>query len=198
MPIISLETAARHVATGDHRIVVVGTTGSGKTTLARHLARRLKVTHVELDALHWDPNWTSTPTPIFRDRTAAALGGAAWTVDGNYSKVRDIIWARADTVIWLDYSLPLILWRLSRRTLWRLITRVELWNGNRERFREQFFSRDSLFLWVLSTYRRRRQEYPPLFARPEYAHLMVVHLRSPRSSRRLLVAVARGIERVAR
>jgi adenylate kinase family enzyme len=191
MPRVSLDTAARHVATCNQRIAVVGSTGSGKTTLARQLARLLDLTHVELDALHWDPNWTPAPTPVFRERTAAALGGPAWAVDGNYSKVRDIVWARADTVIWLDYPLALILWRLSRRTFWRLINRVELWNGNRERFREQFFSRDSIFLWALTTYRRRRQEFPALLTRPEHAHLTVVRLRSPQSTRRLLAALAR-------
>jgi adenylate kinase family enzyme len=198
MPLVSLDAAVRQVAAGNKRIVVVGSTGSGKTTLARRLARQLDLTHVELDALHWDPNWTPTSASVFRERTAAALGGASWVADGNYSKVRDIVWARADTVIWLDYSLPIILWRLARRTCWRVITRVELWNGNRERFREQFFSRESIFLWALTTYRRRRREYPALFERPEHAHLTIVHLRSPRSACRLLEAVNRSTARAGR
>jgi adenylate kinase family enzyme len=189
MPAMSLDTAAQCLVAGNHRIVVVGSTGSGKTTLARWLARRLNVTHVELDALHWDPNWTPAATPIFRERTVTALTSSTWVVDGNYSKVRDIVWTRADTLIWLDYPLPIILWRLSRRTFWRLLTRTELWNGNRERFREQFFSRDSIFLWALTRYRGRRREYPLLLAQPEHAHLTVVHLRTPRSTRRLLTAV---------
>ncbi len=190
MPAVNLDAAARHLGTCPQRIVVVGSTGSGKTTLARYLARRLDLHHVELDALHWDPHWTPAPTPIFRARTTAALGDAAWIVDGNYGKVRDIVWSGADTVIWLDYSLSIILWRLTLRTFRRVVTRVELWNGNRERFGEQFFSRDSIFLWALTTYRRRRREYPALFVQPAYAHLIVIHLRSPRSTRRLLAAVA--------
>lgn len=198
MPLVSLEVAVRQLVAGNNRIAVVGSTGSGKTTLARQLARQLSLAHVELDALHWDPNWTQAPTPVFRARTAAALAGSAWAVDGNYSKVRDIVWARAGIVIWLDYALPLILWRLSRRTLWRLLTRVELWNGNREHFREVFFSRDSIILWALTTYRRRRREYPTLFARPEYAHLAVVQLRAPRSTRRLLAAIHRAMARAVR
>jgi adenylate kinase family enzyme len=193
MPAVGLDTAAQHLATAAHRIAVVGSTGSGKTTLARHLACRLNLRHIELDSLHWDPNWTPAPTPVFRERVTAALTCPAWAVDGNYSKVRDLVWARADTVIWLDYPLPLIFWRLSRRTARRLITREELWNGNRERFGEQFFSRDSIFLWALTTYRRRRREYPVLIAQPEHSHLTVVHLRSPRSARRLEAAVARRV-----
>jgi len=133
------------------RIVVVGTTGSGKTTLAGELARRLEVSHVELDALHWEPNWVEAPIGIFRERVIRAVSGGAWVADGNYSAVRDIVWSRADTIVWLDYSLPAILCRLTRRTFRRIFTREELWNGNRERIWVQFLSRDSIFLWALKT-----------------------------------------------
>lgn len=168
------------------RTAVVGTSGSGKTTLASRLAQRLGVLHVELDAIHWGPDWTPAPRDLFRERTAQALGGEAWTTDGNYSAVRDIVWSRADTVVWLDYPLPLIMVRVTGRTVRRFITRERLWNENRERFRESFFSRDSIILWALCTYRRRRREYPMLFRQPEYAHLDVVRLRSPRAAREWL------------
>lgn len=164
------------------RIAVVGTTGSGKTTLARQLARTLGISHVELDALFWGPNWTEAPIEIFRERVAQALSGEAWVVDGGYSKVRDIVWRRADTLVWLDYPLWLILWQLARRTLRRILTAEKLWSGNRERFRTGVFSRNSLFVWALQTYRRRRREYSELPRRPEYAHLGVVRLRSPREA----------------
>ncbi len=175
------------------RINVVGTTGSGKTTLARRLAQLFGVSHIELDALHWGPNWTPRPLDLFRERTAQALRGDRWTVDGNYSKVRDIIWSRADTVVWLDYALPVIMGRLVWRTLQRVVTGEELWSGNRERLRNQLFSRDSLFLWALNTYHRRRREYPILFASLEYAHLTVVHLRSPRAARDWLAGLAASL-----
>jgi adenylate kinase family enzyme len=114
------------------RIAVVGTTGSGKTSLARLIARRLSIPHIELDALHWEPNWTEAGTAVLRARVGAVTAGAAWVADGNYAKIRDLIWPRADTLVWLDYSLPVILWRLTRRTLRRLLTGEELWNTNRE------------------------------------------------------------------
>jgi len=138
--------------------------------------------HVELDSLNWGPDWTEVPVELFRDRVGTALHGDSWVVDGNYSKVRDIVWSRADTVVWLDFPLWLILWRLVRRTFQRTLTREELWGGNRERFREQFFSRSSLLLWALQTYRRRRRGYPQLLAKPEYAHLRQVRLQSPRET----------------
>jgi adenylate kinase family enzyme len=170
------------------RIVVIGTSGSGKTTLAYRLSQNLGVPHVELDAIHWGPNWTPASREAFREQTSQALSGAVWVTDGNYSVVRDIVWSRADTVVWLDYALPVVLARVLWRTIRRVFTREELWNRNRERVREAFLSRESIILWTFSTYRRRRREYPILLGSPEHAHLTVVHLRSPRAARRWLGA----------
>ena len=133
------------------RIVVVGVTGSGKTTTAIRLARILEIPHVELDSLHWQPNWVMAEKETFRQLVDQALSGPGWVTDGNYSKARDLIWGRATTIVWLDYALPVILGQLIWRTLKRVITRVELWNGNRETLRGAFFSKDSLFLWALKT-----------------------------------------------
>lgn len=151
------------------RIVVIGTTGSGKTTVASGLAGLLASPHVELDSLFWGPNWTECPTEVFRDRVAEATSGDAWVVDGNYGKARDIIWSRADTVIWLDYTLPVILYRLTRRNAYRIGRGVEL--------------------WALRTYRRRRLEVPEHFRKPEYAHHHVLHFRAPRQARRWLAEI---------
>jgi adenylate kinase family enzyme len=164
------------------RIAVVGTTGSGKTTTATRLAAVLGCRHVELDALHWEPNWVEAPLDVFRQRVKRALAGDAWVVDGNYSEVRDIVWGRADTVVWLDFALPVILLRLVRRTIRRVATREELWNGNRERFWAQFLSRESLFLYALKTYRSRRRTYAALGRQPAYGHLEMIRLRSPREA----------------
>ncbi len=169
------------------RLVVVGTSGSGKTTLARRLAAALAVPHIELDALHWEANWQEAPVEVFRERTRAAVAAAAWAADGNYSVVRDIVWGRADTLVWLDYALPVILWRLLIRTARRVAWREELWNGNRETWAAQL-SRDSIILWALRTYQRRRRETPTLVQQPAYRHLTVIHLRSPQEAERWLAA----------
>lgn len=174
------------------RVAVVGTSGSGKTTLAQRLAQRLGIPHVELDALNWGPNWTPAPQEDFRRAACQALAGDAWIIDGNYQAVRDIVWSRADTVVWLDYSLAVVMARVTWRTIRRAVTRQELWSGNRERFSEAFFGRESIIWWAFSTYGRRKREYPVLFSQPEYAHLRVVRLASPRLARLWLETLPSG------
>lgn len=165
------------------RVAVTGSTGSGKSTFARELAGRLGARYVELDALHWDPGWSAAPRELFRQRAAEALLiDGRWVADGNYRQVRDICWGRADTLVWLDYPFLLVLWRLTRRTLWRGLTGAELYNGNRERLWGQFFTSDSIFVWLFKSHWRRKRELPEDLARPEYAHLRVVRFRRPRQA----------------
>ncbi len=161
-------------------------TGSGKSVLARRLAAARRIPHVELDALFWEPDWTPAPLEEFRRRVSEATARGPWVVDGNYSSVQDITWARAGILVWLDYTLPVILWRLWWRTLRRGVTRQTLWKGNRERLRTQFFSRDSLFLWALKSRKRHKARYPVELRRPQNSHLQVVHLRYPSEARRWL------------
>ncbi|KAA3647831.1 MAG: adenylate kinase [Chloroflexi bacterium] len=161
------------------RIHVVGTTGSGKTTLAKDLSAKLDYPHVELDTLWWDPNWTNPSNEVFHQRVAQATSSDAWVVDGNYSRVRDIVWGQAETIIWLDFPLWLILFRLLQRTMRRLVTKEEIWNGNRENFSNAFLSKESLFVWAIQTYRRRKQQYLQLLAEPKHSHLQQHRLTSP-------------------
>lgn len=165
------------------RIVVVGGSGSGKTTLARELSRRLDAPHIELDALHWGPDWT--PNEDFQDRVAEALAGEAWVIDGGYSAVRDLIWSRATALVWLDYPLPTILFRQVRRTFRRIRTREEMWNGNRETLRVHL-CRDGILWWSLTTHRKRRLKYAALLRQPEFAHLNVFRHPSPSATREWL------------
>lgn len=174
-----------------NRIVVIGTTGTGKTTLASLIASRLGYPHIELDAFFWQPDWKEAETPVFRERVSKALEGECWVTDGNYtSKAIDIVWPRADTLVWLDYSLPVTLWRLVVRTLGRVVTQETLWSGNRERLRTQLFTNQSLFLWALKSHGQNRRNFPELLSRPEYKHLVTVHHHSPRETQKWVKRIA--------
>ena len=167
-----------------HRIVVVGTTSSGKSTLAKQLANLLHADFIELDALHWEPNWVEADLYDFRERVEAATKSPSWVVAGNYHVVRDIIWPKAEVIIWLDYPFHIVFWCLLSRTIRRAVTQEELWNGNRETFLPhlKLWSNDSLFHWLFKTYWRRKREYPMLFALPENAHLKVIRFKHPREA----------------
>ena len=174
------------------RVSVVGSTGTGKTTYARWLAEILGVPHTELDAIVWQSNWTLLPPEEFRARVAERIAAPGWVVDGNYggAEVRPMVWALADTIIWLDFSLLVIYGRLVRRTVSRIRDRQELWpgTGNRETIRNALFSRESLFWWALRTYWRRKRNYTALFARPEYAHITKLRFKTPVEAERWLRA----------
>jgi len=170
------------------RVVVGGETSAGKTTFSRALARRLDVPLIELDALFWGPNWTKPAPEGFRARVAEQIAQEAWVVDGNYSATRDLVWARADTFIWLDPPFRVLLWRLFRRTNRRIRTGEELWpgTGNRERFANAYLSRDSLYVWLVRAHRRHHRAWPHALARPEYAHLRVHRFHDPGEAARWL------------
>jgi len=166
------------------RTIIVGTTSSGKSTLAETLANKFNYNFIELDALHWEPDWTEAPIEVFRERVDTATQAPAWVVAGNYHIVRDIIWPKAEAVIWLDYSLPRVFWQLTRRTITRWWTRELLWGTNRENLWTHFklWSQESLFHWLFKTYWRRKREYPTLFSLPEYEHLKVMHFKHPKET----------------
>ena len=166
------------------KFVVIGTTGSGKSTMAEKLANKFGLDYIELDAINWGPNWTPAGDELLRARVEEATRSPGWVVAGNYSKTRPVTWARAEAVIWLDYSLWVIFWRLWRRTWKRIFQKEELWNGNRENLWTQLklWSDDSLFHWLFKTYWRRKREYPQLFAIPEYSHLQIIQFKNPRQT----------------
>jgi adenylate kinase family enzyme len=170
------------------RIVIIGTTSTGKSTLADQLAERLNLRCIDLDALHWEPNWQAAPLEVFRTRVAKATKSGRWVVAGNYSSVRDLLWTQAEVVIWLDYSLPLIFVRLWNRTWRRWWHNELLWGTNRENMWNHFklWSEESLFHWLFKTYWRRKREFPQLLALPEYSHLKLLRLKHPNETEKWL------------
>jgi adenylate kinase family enzyme len=167
------------------RVVVIGVTSSGKSTLAETLAKRFDMDFIDLDALHWEPNWQGAPIEVFRDRVEKATRAEKWAVAGNYHTVRDLIWPKAEAVIWLDYSLLTVIWQLTRRTCKRWWNQELLWGTNREPLLQhfKFWSQDSLYHWLFKTYWRRRREIPLLLFEPEHRHLTLIQFQKPEKTR---------------
>jgi adenylate kinase family enzyme len=176
------------------RIVVIGTTSSGKSTLANALSEKLALDFIELDALYWEPNWKTAEVEVFRQRVEQATRSAGWVVAGNYSKVRDMIWSRAEAIIWLDFPFHIVFWRLLVRTIRRGWTQEELWNGNRETFwwHLKLWSEESLFHWLFKTYWRRKRETPMLVS--QYEHLKLIHFKHPKETEEWLASLQKPVK----
>ena len=190
---IRTEPATRHNAPVQ-RIAIVGSPGSGKTTLARELAGRLDLTHIEIDAIFHQPGWEPLPDDQFIARITQATSADRWVSDGNYQRVaRPIIWQRADTVVFLDLPKRTVMHSLLKRSVRRSWRQEELWNGNKERFRNfvKPDKEDNILLWAWTQYDRYRVDYLTHMEDPQYARLDFVQLRSRREIAEW-VAEARG------
>lgn len=168
------------------RIQVVGSSGSGKTTFAKELARQLDLPHLELDSIYHQRDWQPLPTEEFRLRVEAFANNSKWVVDGNYSKVGDLLQSRITHLVWLDYPRWFVMQRLARRSLRRVFTKEELWNGNREELRNLLSgnAERNVMLWSWISHSRNRKRYGSLAAanRP----FKLIRLTSPRMARAFL------------
>jgi adenylate kinase family enzyme len=174
------------------RIVVVGVSGNGKTTLSRRLGAKLRLPVTELDALCHQPGWTEASDEEFQREVEAAMSSAeGWVLDGLYQrKIGDLILRRADTLVWLDQPLPLVLRRLVKRAVTDIVTRRDLFNGNRQTWRYAFFVRDSLVGFAIKQHFQHRRSWPDAFA--DHSNLEIIRLRSPREVEAWLEAQVPG------
>jgi adenylate kinase family enzyme len=163
------------------RVSIVGCSGSGKTTLGKKLAERLGVPYIQLDELYHQPGWTPTPRDELRKAVASVLEAETWVVDGNYSSlVQDLVWAPADTVVWLDLSRSRVMTAVIWRTLTRGALRRELFNGNRESLRS-LFRRDpeeNIVLWSWTQWPKYRKQYENAVTDPANSHLTFLRLKT--------------------
>jgi adenylate kinase family enzyme len=155
--------------------VISTASGCGKTTFGRALASALRVPFVELDAIHWQADWTELDADELRRRVEPLVERDEWVIDGSYrGKLGDLVLDGADTVVWLDLPRRIWLPRLVMRTVRRVALREEVWNGNRESLWSALAGHDSLFRYALANERPRRHRYPR-----ELARYRVARLRSP-------------------
>ena len=172
------------------RVAIVGTSCSGKTTLARQIASQHHIPHIELDAIYWQQDWTPLPIDQFRSAVEAAAAGDQWVIDGNYSRVRDIIWNRATDIVWMNLPFMTVLWRAIKRTCRRVITGEELFAGNRETILKTLFDRESILWWVIRTHHRRTRTYLQLLRGESHPNFAVHEIRKPADKKAMLESLA--------
>jgi adenylate kinase family enzyme len=172
------------------KINIIGTSGSGKTTFGKQLAKILNVPFIEMDALYWGPDWTGPADQDLFYRLRKALESENWVLDGNYSRTQDIKWEQVEIVIWLDFSFPRTIYQAIIRSIPRLFSQNELWpgTGNRESLR-MLLSRDSIVLWTIQSYGRRKKKYLSYLEADEFSHIHFHRLRSPREAYQFLIDV---------
>jgi adenylate kinase family enzyme len=173
------------------RVLVIGPASSGKTTLAEKISDVGGLPRIELDLLRYKRDWQEVPIAEFREHVAAVVQTNYWIIDGNYSAVREMTWKRADLVLWLDYSLATVLYRLLIRTVRRLVTMTDVGNENREQLR-RLFGRRSIISWAVRSHSPLRKEYEiAIAALPSNIPYIVRH-RSPRETRAWLSKIRRA------
>jgi adenylate kinase family enzyme len=160
------------------RLVLVGASGSGKSTLGRWVERHLGLPFTDLDDVFWRPGWQKAPVEVFRADVARLTAQSRWVLAGNYSSARDLIWPRADTLVWLDLPLPLTLWRSTVRVLRQARSGELICNGNRQTISALVFGKDPLLWYAIKTVPPRRRHWPQLLATTDHAHLRVYRLTS--------------------
>ncbi len=181
------------------RVNVVGTSGSGKSTFAKKLAKLLGSPHIEMDRLYHKPNWEESTADELTEKLDKALAPDRWILDGNYhSKSFKTKWSRATAIIWLDMSFTRNVTQATQRAIRRIRSKQELWpgTGNRETFRRTFMSRESVLLWTLTSYHRVKRRYAAIETdRGEFNHVPFLRLRGRAESEAFLqeVATVRGM-----
>jgi adenylate kinase family enzyme len=166
--------------TAPRRILIYGVYGAGKSTLAAHLARLLRLPWQPVDDLTWEPGWKEVPVALQRRRIAEICRGPAWIIDGGYQAWLDIPFERADLVVCLDYSRRLTLGRLIRRTWQRVRTQEVVCNGNRESW-GSVLSSESILVWHLGSFARKRRRMRQWHGDPATASRVLL-LRTPRQT----------------
>lgn len=165
------------------KILVVGANGSGKTTFAEKLSKILSITHYELDNIFWKPDWKESVNEEFRAKVDEVTLADSWVIDGNYSRNQDLTISRADTIIWLDVPYMKMLYRVTKRSIYRIITQKPLWHNNRESI-GSLFSKKSIVLFASRTYGSKNVKYNRLICGSEFAGKKWIRIKSNREERR--------------
>jgi adenylate kinase family enzyme len=157
---------------GLQKVLVIGVSGAGKSTLAQQIAGRTRLPYIATDPFYWEAGWQCASPARVRQRVETATLGDSWVLDGNFDDHRTTIWQRADTIVWLDLPLAVVVWQVGCRNSRLVITQEPTWSGNIMTVAKAW----SGIRHCLRTYQQKRRDYPQYLA--AFPHLRVVHLRS--------------------
>ena len=145
------------------RIIITGTSGCGKTYLAKRLAKIFGIPFHDLDEYYWNPNWKVRAIKEYTELVTALTANEYWVISGNFSNTSHPVWQRCDTLIWLDYNILICFYRACTISIKRILTQTPCCNGNYESFSKLFFSTNSILMWVMKSYIKRNKFYSPIF-----------------------------------
>lgn len=167
---------------------IVGTSGSGKSTVAKLISEKLSIPYVEMDRIFWKPEWTTPSGEEFLSLLDSELKQDSWILDGNYTSSVPIKWKEVQVVVWIDLPFSITLYQAVKRAMIRSITKIELWpnTGNTESFIKSFLSKDSIILWTIQTYSKVKLRLEGYMEDDQYSHIKFVRLKSKKEIKNFL------------
>ncbi|MDR0948737.1 MAG: DNA topology modulation protein [Lachnospiraceae bacterium] len=159
-----------------NRIMIIGCCGSGKTTLANELSKILNLQVFHLDKLYWKPGWIESTKEEWIEKQKSIVKNNDWIIDGNYAGSLDIRLNRCTSVIFLDYSRWICVYRIFKRLLYAFgKTREDMAEGCRERINFQFFR----FVWNF----RKKSRHKIIEKMEMYNNIQKLILRTPKETK---------------
>jgi hypothetical protein len=165
------------------RILVIGVSGSGKSTAASRIAQMTGLSYIPTDPFYWKGGWIPTSADEVGILVDEATQGESWVLDGNFDSLRDLVWSRADTIVWLDFPFTMVVWRVAVRNIRWAILRKPIWSGNVMTFKQAWPG----IRHAIRSFRVKRRFYPTYLC--EFPHINVLCFKHPRELDRWLLTL---------
>jgi adenylate kinase family enzyme len=160
------------------RTIIFGSTGIGKTTLVKRIAEEFSLPVIDIDSLRREAGKSDAPDETFSHLVMESVKEDIWIIDGSYTSVQDVIWPRAEAIVWLDFSFGIFLSRLIKRSLYRIFIRKKSEKPIKAR-NQAASERAGTYLRAIFTGKQRRQRYFATLYNAKNVHLHIIRLSDP-------------------